>query len=266
MQIFFFVGLFIPSDIYTGNVDVNTGNAFAVTLKAVWTDNYGSMQEFSCSSLAVGQTTTLRDLRDEDLYTAFKSPSGACWMSQDLRIVGPKTLTSVDSDVASDFELAAPLALWPSGTDATWYHRNNSLVGPSTEPAPYGSHYNYYSASAGTVFGDSDSNPTEHSICPKGWKLPSKAEWDVLFYDYNITNNATGSLIARSDPINIVYSGAHGAGSTIYDVGVNNHLWTATPSANAPETTRSSIFFSNTQAVLGGTGRQGGRTIRCIAR
>ena len=37
----------------------------------------------------------------------------------------------------------------------------------------YGTLYNYYVASAGTVYGDNGAIKTDSDICPAGWRLPT---------------------------------------------------------------------------------------------
>ena len=62
-----------------------------------------------------------------------------------------------------------------SGTDAT-------------SGTAYGTLYNYYAASAGTISGSSNSNNASYDICPAGWRLPtggSSGEFQALYAKYN---------------------------------------------------------------------------------
>jgi uncharacterized protein (TIGR02145 family) len=45
----------------------------------------------------------------------------------------------------------------------------------------YGRLYTWAAANPGTAYNDTDDNPTNRQgICPEGWHLPSKNEWDKL--------------------------------------------------------------------------------------
>ena len=134
-------------------------------------------------------------------------------MVQNLRIVGPKTLTDADSNVSSDFSLTA------SDNDA-WCQENNSACDNKSMVldsgnTTYGTYYNWYAATAGTGRYETTSGTAASSICPKGWHLPTggpSSEFETLYYSYN------GSYTAmRNDngPA-FVLSGARQGGSTIH--------------------------------------------------
>lgn len=62
-----------------------------------------------------------------------------------------------------------------SGTDAT-------------SGTAYGTLYNYYAASAGTISGSINFNNASYDICPAGWRLPtggSSGEFQALYAEYN---------------------------------------------------------------------------------
>ena len=64
----------------------------------------GIMQNFNCSTLASGNTVTLKDSRDNNTYTVTKIADDKCWMTENLRITNA-TLTSEDSDLEKTITL-----------------------------------------------------------------------------------------------------------------------------------------------------------------
>ena len=101
-----------------------------------------------CQSRASDADFTVTDRRDDNDYTV-RYINGACWMTQNLRLSGGRTLTSADSNVASSWSF------------------------PSTS---YGGYYNFCAASAGTNCQTSSTFNTTYDICPKGWRLPTLNE------------------------------------------------------------------------------------------
>lgn len=140
-----------------------------------------TMQDWTgCSELPEHNTVTLTDSRDNNTYTVAKLKDGKCWMTQNLRIVGSKTLTPSDSDVSSNYSLpeagSTTVKLSPYKTDE------------------YGA---YYYWSVATIGGGSS-----QTICPKNWTLPNSSEASSLTsrYDYNS---------AQQDPPHFVHSGRY---------------------------------------------------------
>ena len=103
----------------------------------------------------------------------------------------------------------------------------------ATSGTPYGTLYNYYAASAGTISGTSNSNNATYDICPAGWRLPtggSSGEFQALYTQYNsaalmrasITNSGAAFALAgyihnKTAPI------SHGS---------NGSYWSSTQSGN----------------------------------
>ncbi|MBQ6354822.1 hypothetical protein IJJ18_00105, partial [Candidatus Saccharibacteria bacterium] len=71
------------------------------------------------SGVSVGDSATLTDTRDNKTYTVKKLNDGNIWMTQNLRLVGSKTLTSADSNVTTSFNLTA-------SNSGTWCQENSS--------------------------------------------------------------------------------------------------------------------------------------------
>ena len=84
-----------------------------VTLYAQWEQLPTTMQGITaaqCQKFASDAPLTLTDTRDANSYTV-RYINGACWMTQNLRLSGGRTLTSADSNVASSWSFpSTPLA------------------------------------------------------------------------------------------------------------------------------------------------------------
>lgn len=147
-----------------------------------------TMQGFKCSSLAnEGDTASLRDVRDDKVYSVKKLADGNCWMTQNLAIGGnePITLNSSNSDVSDNFTL--PASATSSGS--LGYDKDTAALFVHSRES-YGAIYNWYTAVAGSATETSlTSGAASASICPKGWRLPNggysdSSELSVLSRSY----------------------------------------------------------------------------------
>ena len=216
------------------------------------------MQEMTnelATAASVGDTATLTDTRDNETYVVTKLADNKVWMTQNLRLNGARTLHATDSDVASDWSM--PAASWGASYDVAKYY----VTGNST----YGTYYNYAAASAGDVTGSSNTTEAAHSICPKGWRMPTQAEYAALFSAYSIGNNATGSEIARSDPLNFVYSGYISYSASSPSGQGSRGSWWSSTATNATHRYNAYIHASNAGPAYGDD-RQRGLSLRCVAR
>lgn len=125
-----------------------------------------TMQNFSCQNLEVGDMTTLMDSRDGNLYNVAKLTDGKCWMIENLRLLDT-TITSEDSDIAEGTTYTIPASTefdgrTPVNAELAVKHSNDEVV------------YTWTLATAGEGRSDTPfSSTVEHSICPKGWRLPT---------------------------------------------------------------------------------------------
>lgn len=207
-----FAGWYTDTAGTEGNEFIPNGNMVSgTTVYAKW-EEAPVMQNFTnsqCQSLASDAPYIVKDSRDGNTYTV-RYINGACWMTQNLRLSGGRTLTSVDSNVAS-----------------SWYFPNTSLGGSEsyTEPrsvisanVSYGGYYNLCAASAGTICQVVNENIT-YDICPSGWRLPAENEAST------ITGSSLSSIFSP------VLSGYYDSGEKrYYGVGSDDYWWTATAS------------------------------------
>ena len=194
----------LPSGTYSNDVVVSvvTNPEYVPTISAM--TNMQDVTAEICAASAEGETATLIDTRDGSDYTVAKI-NGNCWMTQNLRLSGGRTLTSADSNVASSWSF--PSNSLTSGNSST---EARSLISSNTS---YGGYYNYCAASAGTVCSSSSAQDATYDICPKGWRLPTNSEQSGI----------TGYVSAFSP----VLSGYYYDGS-LYYTGSYGNWWSAT--------------------------------------
>ena len=206
------------------------------------------LQDFTldqCRSLASDADYTVYDSRDGNDYTV-RYINGACWMTQNLRLSsttesgGSRVLTSADSNVTSSWEFPNN-----SLTSGNSYTEARSTISSNTS---YGGYYNYCAASAGTVCNDSSTQNASQSICPKGWKLPTRDQFS------GITNQV--------DAFSPVYSGRYNNGS-LGSTGSYGYWWSATAGSSGNQYY---LYYSNgsLDTSNGRYNRNFGYSVRCV--
>ena len=130
------------------------------SLSAV-TDSLGSlMDECGCSAFECGVTPLLD--YDSNTYNTVQLGS-KCWMAENLRTTHYSNGLSIELGPYSD------------GSVPYRYYPNNN----SANVENYGYLYNWAAVMHGAA--SSDANPSKvQGVCPKGWHVPSSAEWTEL--------------------------------------------------------------------------------------
>lgn len=226
----------------------------SITLYAIWayvtpfSSSLTTMQGMSssiCNSASIGATKTITDTRDNSSYTIRKHEDGRCWMTQNLRLTGSRTLTSSDSNISSSYTLPASnrsnFSTKTSTTNAVYYASNVS----------YGAYYSWYTATAGT-------NSSNASICPKGWKLPSQTDY------INLTNSlGTNQQTYLNSPYNFTLPGYISGDSGPLDTNSTGDYWTSTnySGSRAYQFRVATTFITYTN----NSNYYRGLSIRCIA-
>ena len=231
---------------YSDGATLTTTTAQAgqtITLYAQWKSQVNYIQNFTladCQAQASSGNVTVVDRRDTNSYTV-RYINGACWMTQNLRLSGGRTLTPADSNVDQDWEFPnTSLTTGNSHTDA------RSFISGNTS---YGGYYNYCAASAGTVC-RSSTEQAHQDICPKGWRLPTTNE----------TNGITGtSYVSAFSP---VYSGYYGNG-LLNGTGSRGCWWSAAISGSS-SFLRYSLRYSSGRLIARGDDTYYGFSVRCI--
>ena len=204
-----------------------------------------AMQNFTldqCQALASDANVTVTDSRDGSDYTV-RYINGNCWMTENLRLSGGRTLTSADSNVASSWSFPNN-SLSSSGTN---YIGNTYTTAGYAIDSTYGGYYNYCAASAGTVCSESMQDAT-YDICPKGWRLP--------------TNSEQSGITSYSSAFSPVYSGYYSSGS-LHDTGFVGYWWSST--ANRSSNYQYNLYYlSGSLGTAGGYIKYYGSSVRCI--
>ena len=199
----------------------------------------------------------LYDVRDSNSYTVRKLADGGCWMVENLRLTGSKTLTPSNSDVSSNWTLPAPNTSFPPSSCVNTAY---SMAASSDSALNYGNYYNWYATTAGTGTCDASSSDAGSSICPKGWKLPtggSSGQLQTLYSQYS------SSTAMRADPVNFVLSGYRYGSSTDHQ-GSSGFYWSST-ALNSNRTyslrvTSSDVYPQNNTFMYLGL------AVRCVAQ
>ena len=214
-----------------------TGDA-TITLYAQWEEL--TMQTFTnalCQTLASSANYTVKDARDDNEYTV-RYINGACWMTQNLRLSGGRTLTSADSNVTRNWSFPST-----SLTSGNSYTAAYSTISSDTS---YGGYYNYCAASAGTVCNDTMEQDATQDICPKGWRLPT----------YNEQDRITSYASAFSP----VLSGYYRDGS-LRGTGSYSYWWSATAGSSNYQYY---LFYRVSDFSIGNFNKYYGSSVRCI--
>ena len=227
-----------------------------------------TMQDFATNnasaiknSMAEGQQYTLTDSRDSKSYTVAKIGNNV-WMTKNLDLAGGTTLTAADSNVSAGCNLGGTnnCTLPASSTsgfsdNATAYvYNSNSTTCASNSPCY--SYYSYVAATAGTNPEDFDEEATS-DICPKGWRLPTRAEFNTLASTYT-----TGATLTAA-PFYGVYAGSY-SNSSFYDGGSYGLYW----SSNAGNAWNACYLYfgSSSSATTSYVSKLRGYSVRCVAK
>ncbi len=241
---------------------------------------------------AVGTSKILKDKRDNEEYKVAKLADGNLWMLDNLRL----DPTAISQDVLGSYD--------NSNTNAGWYDLRylkegggNSSRGQATEAitaepdaasnyfttghieARYkdveqttpngtskaGVYYNFCAASAGTYCypsGYGEGNATS-DICPANWHLPSShrdgTTKDFLNLQLAYNNDATAIRTALNDSHSgVIWSWSSSTDYPPYNSYSTSYIWSSTR-----ETSTSMDYY---YSGFGGTARECGMSVRCIAR
>ena len=236
------------------------------TLTASASFNGPNIQNLSSDSC----TTTpshAKDVRDNHIYTIQRLYDGNCWMMENLdlgRTTLNTDLTSANTNLATTVT-ASTFNSWKKTSGTGTYDAGefiNVTGTDSTSGTPYGTLYNYYAASVGTISGSSNSSNAEYDICPAGWRLPTggdSGEFQTLYTQYN--SNALMRAPIASAGAAFALAGGFDS-STPANQGINSRYWSST----RLNSTSMYYMLLNTSSVYPASSRSryGGGSIRCV--
>ncbi len=209
------------------------------------------------------------DARDNHTYWVKKLADGKCWMLTNLAYAGGgtstygdvKTLSNGTSDSTYTFTEAKYYI--PSGANPTV-----SPTNPSTSTSgsgQYGYFYNWCAAMGGqaTAACAAATTPAPNtgvSVCPSGWRLPTKEEFGALNTAINGSTSTDAGL--RSGWLG-QWSGYWSSGSGFVGQGLLGYYWSSSQSATAAAHV---LYHENSYVFPSqGAGKNGGSAVRCVA-
>ncbi len=240
------------------------------------------MQNLSSAS-CTSTPSRVADNRDGHIYTIQRLLDGNCWMMENLDLGRTELTTDLTSENTnlSTTVTASTFNSWKKETPESSYDAgvlipitaSNSSDGLDTDPISntlYGTLYNFYAASAGTISGSANSNNAEYDICPAGWRLPTggnSGEYLLLRTFGNYNEMAVVRASVANNGIAFARAGYMGDSELLQQGGVGNY-WSSVKSSD----TRVYGFNvtssdSSTVPTVSPTGyRKGGFSIRCIMK
>ena len=149
---------------------------------------------------------------------------GATTINTDLTSSNTNLSTTITASTFNSWKKTTTTTTTATNTAGEFVHIDGS---DSYSANAYGTLYNFYATSAGTISGDTNSNNAEHDICPAGWRLASVGELRNLYTYYN-SNSAMRSSIANNGAA-FVITGYFTPGSAInYNQSKTSYYWSST--------------------------------------
>ena len=242
-------------------------------------------------SMNVNQQYELKDNRDNKTYTIAKLADGNVWMTQNLDhdiVIEANYYTPANTDISSAWTPSRATYATGSSIWNTYYYSPESydpgdlcwngtlapdysgLLNDYTEVCGNNKHFhlgNYYNWSAAAAMNDSTSyvgsQDVGQSICPAGWRLPTKSgnkSYDNLQTKLDLTSGVSGNV--QSGPTYFVYGGSWQGRSSQF--GGYGSFWSASDSG---EYSAMGYNFGRDGQMSGNSlYRSGGLSVRCVAR
>ena len=170
------------------------------------------MDKTICDNSKIGDANdSVKDSRDNNVYSIGKLADGKCWMTQNLRITresikakdSSNTTGRITGGASGDTNLDSGYYEIPASTNSAFdasqdrgSHYTNQQVRAAANET-YGAYYSYNVATL-NKYVTQNSGSVTNDICPKGWKLPAgntSSEFQLL---YNKGNAKVGDFAASS--------------------------------------------------------------------
>lgn len=174
-----------------------------------------------------------------------------CWLRENLDVgvyVASTSTGSVHSDVSNN------------GTIEKYCYKNNEA-----NCATYGGLYDWNEAMAYST------TPGTKGICPSGWHIPTKTEFETLMASVGNDGNklkredqGTGSGVGtNTSGFSALLAGSRGNGGGFYDLGGNAGFWSSTE-GSASYAVNVYLWSSDSGIGMYGNYKEYGFSIRCL--
>lgn len=209
------------------------------------------------------ERTLVYDKRDEKPYYIQQITTGnttLCWMTTNLDLAGGTALYSDTSNVPDGYTIAggSPYYTLPTSSmigfrnnDVAYVYNSGSEVCSLSSPC-----YSYYSFPAATAGTNPESSPAIYDICPRGWRLPSIAEYTSL------KNVFANDVAFMSQPWYGVRAGRMTDDYYSY-IGEYGLYWT---SGGTNSVSASYLYYDSSNSAVYSSYRSFGHAVRCVAK
>ena len=199
---------------YTGGGSLNTASvrrensAYVRCILNEPVGNVTTLQQFGAASdktalknsMVVGKPYSLKDTRDNHMYTVAKLKDGNVWLSNNLNLGATAlngNLTSANTNLSSTITTTV-FAGWQKAAGTGTFTAGEFITNVNIDDVSrnaYGLLYNYCATSATTLCTNGNNNrDIAYDICPSGWKLPAQSDFTTLFSQYNTAGLARAPI------------------------------------------------------------------------
>ncbi len=215
-----------------------------------------------------GKVTTGSNPESAEQYTVSKLADGNCWMTTNLNLGrsgtdgpngnGTVTLTSDDTDLATNTTFTLPAGTTTSNTTAT------AATIRTTNTSGNNNNGTYYSWAAAVANTASISTSPTTSICPRSWDLPT----DAAYTNLKTKANYSSSNLTTSAPSSFLVDGGFTDGATFYQTAYS-HFWTNTTGSSSvaygARVNATTMTVYNYSGTTYGGNKYYRKNIRCVA-
>ncbi|MBQ9016693.1 InlB B-repeat-containing protein, partial [Candidatus Saccharibacteria bacterium] len=273
--------------------DLTTGGS-TITLYAIWQQVDGTMQSFSCASLASGATAYLQDTRDNQVYSVYRIPTdqtyegigsstvaniaGKCIMTKDLNLgavafqsTASSTMAAANSEMTLSPDDSGFTTPTGSGESITAPTSSVTVSNSYSSDNAYSNKY-YLANGTGSYAGRGYySWGAAMVVCPKGWRLPTSDEYNNSGSNESSTtgisaivkgSNAAATISNITGFPYLFVLGGHYNGGW-FSAGSGGYYWSSTQYSS----TGSYILSMNSSngLVRNSISKRYGFSVRCIA-
>lgn len=215
-------------------------------------------------NMEVGINYSIKDKRDEQIYTISLMKDGNVWMTKNLNlgvtdITAP--LTSENTNFVGEITADTFNNNWRSSNYIVL--QGSDTVSGTASSMSYGTLYNYYAASAGTITGSYNYNNAQYDICPAGWRLPTggaDSEFSTIFSKYDSSPVLMHEPIAKGGAA-FAYSG-YQTSSSAAGQNSSGYYWSSSWD-NKTNSEMSTMYLTSTEARASSSNRSNKISVRC---